>query len=57
VTVQVELDPGEELSVRHSFAAPAPKPTLARKPAPPPPQERPSAARRAWNDFRKSLPF
>ena len=56
VTVQVELDPGEELSVGHSFAAPAPKPTVARKPAPPP-QERPSAVRRAWNDFRKSLPF
>ncbi len=57
VTVQVDLDPGEELTVRHSFATPAPKPALARKPAPPPAPEKPSAIRRAWNDFRKSLPF
>jgi hypothetical protein len=59
VTLQVVLDPGEALTVRHSFAAPAPapKPALTRKPAPPPVQEKPSAIRRAWNDFRKSLPF
>jgi len=58
VALEVELDPGEELAVRHSFATPAaapPKPQ--RSPPPKQPPEQPSRVRRMWNDFRKQAGF
>ncbi len=56
VALRVELDPGEELELRHSFTQPA-APAPARPQRPPPPAEQPSRARRMWNDFRKQAGF
>jgi len=60
VTLQVVLEPGEELALRHSFAAPVAVPPVVQRqrPAKPqPPQEQPSKVRRLWNDFRKQAGF
>jgi hypothetical protein len=59
LTLRVELGPGEELALRHSFTTPAPAPPVVQrkpqKPAPAP--EQPSKVRRLWNDFRKQAGF
>jgi hypothetical protein len=57
VALQVELDPGEELAVRHSFAAPAAAAPKASRTPPKPAAEQPSRVRRMWNDFRKQAGF
>jgi class 3 adenylate cyclase len=61
VIVEAKLGPGEEFTLRHTFATPPPPPPAvkpAQKTAPKQvPQEQPSRVRRAWNEFRKSLPF
>jgi hypothetical protein len=61
VTLQVALEPGEELALRHSFATPAAVPPVVqrqqRPQKPQPPQEQPSKVRRMWNDFRKQAGF
>ena len=57
VALKVDLDPGEELALRHTFAAAAPPPAVRRQPPQKPPQEQPSKVRRMWNDFRKQAGF
>ena len=65
VIVEAKLGPGEEFTLRHTFAspppAPAPSPPAAKPAQKTAPkqvqQEQPSRVRRAWNEFRKSLPF
>jgi class 3 adenylate cyclase len=63
VTVEAKLGPGEEFTLRHTFTLPTPpvvKPPVrpAQKTAPKQAsQEQPSRVRRAWNEFRRSLPF
>jgi hypothetical protein len=54
VTLQVALEPGEELALRHSFAKAA-SPVVQR--AQKAPAEQPSKVRRMWNDFRKQAGF
>jgi hypothetical protein len=60
LVLQLELAPGEELALRHSFAQPAlvaPVQRAQRPPQPQPAKEQPSRARRMWNDFRKQAGF
>jgi hypothetical protein len=61
VALRVELGPGEELDVRHSFAAPVAAPVApvqrSRAQKSQPPQDQPSRVRRMWNDFRKQAGF
>ena len=57
VALRVELGPGEELDVRHSFAAPVAPVQRSRAQKSQPPQDQPSRVRRMWNDFRKQAGF
>ena len=60
LVLRLELAPGEELALRHSFAAPAaaaPVQRAQRPQQPQPPKEQPSKVRRMWNDFRKQAGF
>lgn len=57
VTLRVALEPGEELALRHSFAAPVAAPPVVQRQRPAKPQEQPSKVRRLWNDFRKQAGF
>jgi hypothetical protein len=58
LVLRLDLDPGEELALRHSFAAPAAAAPVQRAPRPPQAQkEQPSKVRRMWNDFRKEAGF
>ena len=57
VAIQVELQPGEDIVVRHAFSTA--RPALAQTPAQPAAQkssQRPSA-KELWREFRRSLPF
>jgi hypothetical protein len=60
LVLRLDLDPGEEMALRHSFAAPAavaPVQRAQRPQQPQPPKEQPSKVRRMWNDFRKQAGF
>jgi hypothetical protein len=59
LTLRLELGPGEELALRHSFTAPAAAAPVqrAQKPAQKPSQAQPSKVRRMWNDFRRQAGF
>ena len=59
LVLRLDLDPGEELALRHSFATPAAVAPVQRAQRPPaqPAKEQPSKARRMWNDFRKQAGF
>jgi hypothetical protein len=59
LVLRLDLDPGEELALRHSFAAPAAVAPVQRAPRPPAQaqKEQPSRVRRMWNDFRKEAGF
>jgi hypothetical protein len=57
LVLRLELDPGEELALRHSFSAPAAAAPVQRAQRPQQPKEQPSKVRRMWNDFRKQAGF
>lgn len=59
LVLRLDLDPGEELALRHSFATPAAVAPVQRAQRPPaqPAKEQPSKVRRMWNDFRKQAGF
>jgi len=60
LVLRLDLAPGEELALRHSFAAPAAAAPVQRAPRPQPSQaqkEQPSRVRRMWNDFRREAGF
>jgi hypothetical protein len=57
LVLRLELDPGEELALRHSFSAPAAAAPVQRAQRPQPPKEQPSKVRRMWNDFRRQAGF
>jgi PEGA domain len=56
VALKVDLDPGEELALRYTFA-PAAAPPAVQRQRPQTPKEQPSKVRRMWNDFRKQAGF
>jgi hypothetical protein len=59
LTLRLDLDPAEEVALRHSFTAPSAAAPVQRvkKPPPKPPAEQPSRVRRLWNDFRREAGF
>jgi hypothetical protein len=52
LTLQVELDPGEQLTIRHTFGTGQTAPRAASAP-----QKAASSARELWRDFRRQLGF
>jgi hypothetical protein len=57
LVLRLKLDPGEELALRHSFAAPAAAAPVQRAQRSQPSKEQQSKVRRMWNDFRKQAGF